>query len=128
MPRTIESIVSCHQEARARRRAGRPIWDLEIPIKSVLQDYEDAGDDLAAEHAVECCQRLHTMLSARVPPDWLEFTHPNFSFDLEEILDEFKDASVQGFSSADLGTPSAQVDELLDRLYDWGNKYRVWLG
>lgn len=35
MPRSIESIVSCHQVASARRRAGRPIWDLVIPIKSV---------------------------------------------------------------------------------------------
>ena len=37
MPRTVETIVACHQEARARRCAGRPIWDLKIPVKPALQ-------------------------------------------------------------------------------------------
>lgn len=128
MPRTTESIVECHEMARARRRAGRPIWDLEIPIKSVLEDYRDSGDDLKPEHAVELCHRLHTLLTARIPAPWLAFNHPNYSLDLEDVLDELKEANVPSFESADLGTPTERIDALLDQLYDWGDRMRVWLG
>lgn len=128
MPRTVESIVACHQEARARRMAGRPIWDLKIPIKSVLQDFACPGDSLKTEQAAELCQRLHTLLAARIPPAWLECSHPKFSFDLEDLLQEIKEAGHPDFYSSDLGSPADQVDELLSSLYDWGDKVRVWIG
>lgn len=128
MPRTVESIVACHQEARARRRAGRPIWDLELPVKSVLQDYENPGESLKAEHAAELCQRLHTLLTARIPPAWLECTHPKFCYDLEDLLDEIKEAGQADYYSPDRSSPADQVDELLTGLYDWGDKVRVWIG
>lgn len=128
MPRTIDSIVACHQAARSRLRAGRPVWDLQIPIKTILADYRDAGDDLSAERAVEMSHRVHAMLSAHIPKAWLDSDHHNFSLDLDDLLCEFKEATVAGFSNEDLGSPVEQLNDLLDGLYDWGDQYRVWIG
>jgi hypothetical protein len=57
MPRTIESIVACHREAAARRRAGKPSWAATVPVKDVLAQYADSGDELTAEQAVELSTR-----------------------------------------------------------------------
>lgn len=128
MPRNVDSIVACHQEASARRRAGRPIWDLTIPVKSVLKDYEAQGDSIKPEHAAELCQRLHTLLTSRIPREWLECNHPKFCYDLEDLLGAFEDAGHPDYYSPDIGSPADQVDELLSDLYDWGDKFRVWIG
>lgn len=128
MPRTVESIVACHQEARARRRAGRPIWDASVPIKSLLQDCAGAGDDISASQAAELCHRMHALLRARLPPTWLDVNDPNFSFSLDELMDELRDASTDGFSNAEWGTPVEQINGLLDQLYDWADRHRVWIG
>lgn len=128
MPRTIESIVECHQVARARRRAGRPIWDLKIPVRSVLHDYERAGDDLRPEQAAELSQRLYKLLMTTIPQEWLAHDHPNYSQDLEDVLDALKDATAASFENSDFGSPCDQVDDMLEQIYDWGDKMRVWLG
>lgn len=130
MPRTIESIVSSHQAAATRRRAGKSAWDATIKLKDVLADYKDAGDDLSAEQAVEMSHRIALLLKLGVPAAWRHHEHDNYHMDFEDLFERFEQASIADFTASpgSSETPCEVIDDLLDQLYDWGDRYRVWFG
>lgn len=130
MPRTIESIVACHQEAAVRRRAGKPAWALTLPLKGLMAPYKEAGDDLTAERAIELGHKIGSMLASRVPEAWRKPENANYSMDFEDMVDRFSQASVADFTPTKdwPDSPTEVINEWLDELYDWGDRYRVWLG
>lgn len=129
MSRNIESIVHNHRVAAARRAANRPIWDARINIKGILGEYRDFGDDLTPEQVVEIYRRLHAALKAGVPAHWLDHGSEQFSFDLDELMDEFGQATPESFQLGDEKLlPVDELNDWLERLYDWADSRRVWLG
>lgn len=109
MPRTIESIVNCHAVAAERRAAGRPIWDAKANIKQFLDP-----DAEPSEVAANVARELRHAFARR-----LRATSDNYDCDLDMLLDDlenFGDATVEDF------------DETLDRIYDWADENRIWLG
>ncbi len=130
MPRTIESILACHQEAAARRRAGRRIWDVTLPLKEVKAPYVDAGDDLSAAQAIELSHKIGAMLEARVPRAWRQVDHGNYNMDFEDLVERFSQACEADFTPTKEwpDSPCDVIDQWLDELYDWGDRYRVWIG
>jgi hypothetical protein len=130
MPRTVESIVACHVAATERRNAGKPIWDRRIAIKMVLADYEEYGDDITAEKAVEMANRMGVMLESGVPAAWRQPEHENYNMDFEDLVERFVQADVSDFTPTKdwLETPCDTINRMLEELYDWGDRCRVWLG
>lgn len=130
MARTVETIVMSHRMAHQRRAAGKPIWDLRIPIKACLAEFEDAGDALTAEQAVELANRIGQVLHAQVPAGWRTFESEHFSYDFEDLQERFAQASIHDFTpTADITeTPVEVIDGWLEELYDWADRNRVWLG
>lgn len=129
MPRTIESILACHQAATTRQRAGKPSWALSLPLRAVMAPYSAFGDDLTAEQAVEMSHRIGVMLKG-VPAAWRTPDHDNYSMDFEDLFDRFEQASVSDFTPSKEwpDSPCESLNYWLDELYDWGDRYRVWLG
>lgn len=129
MPRTIESILECHRVAEGRRRQGRPIWDLTLPLKDILKEYEQYGDDLSVEKAVELSHRIGAMLKAAVPAAWRTPEHRNFHFDYEDMFERFAQADAGDFTKTkDFNEdPCEVINEWLDELYDWGDRCRVFM-
>jgi len=129
MPRTIESIVDCHREAQKRRRSGRPVWDVSLPLAAIKKDYEAAGDDLTVTQAIAMSHRIGVMLQAGVPADWRKPGHRNFSYDYEEMIERFQQADESDFKQTKdwTNTTTETMNELLEELYDWGDRCRVWL-
>lgn len=131
MPRTVESIVASHQAARTRRAAGKPSWALQVDIKAILAQYEDAGDDLTAEQAIELSKKIGAALRAAVPASWFDANSEHFTYDFEDNLERFEQASASDFTPTDDcpdDEPAEVINAWLDELYDWGDRSRVWLG
>jgi len=130
MPRTVESIVESHRVASARRAAGKPIWDVKVPLKALLAEYAGFGDDLTAEQAVDMSHRLHALLKMCVPEAWRQYEHDNYSMDFEDLMERFELAAAVDFAPTEdcTDTPCEIINWWLEELYDWGDRYRVWLG
>lgn len=130
MPRTIESIVECHRAARVRRRAGKPIWDVTLRVKDLMEPYKEFGDDLTAAQAIELSHKIGALLDAKVPAAWREANHANYSLDFEDLVERFAQASVSDFTPTKEhpDEPVDVVNQWLDELYDWGDAFRVWIG
>lgn len=128
MPRTIESIVHNHQVARARRKAGRPVWDKQIPVRKLLGEYSQFGDELAPAQAVEFCGKLFSLLSLHVPKDWRKFEDSNthWSYGFEEVMERLEFMAEDDCSDTDGVTPADVINEIMDELYDWADAQRVW--
>lgn len=130
MSRTVESIVSCHQAATALRRAGKPIWAATVRLKDILAQYKDAADDLTAEQAVEMSRKIALALKLGVPAAWRGTESDNYNMDFEDLFERFEQASTADFTPSKgwPASPCEVIDDWLDELYDWGDRYRVWLG
>lgn len=128
MPRFVEDIVACHHEASKRRRAGLPIWDNTIPLRTILKSYEAFGDDLTPSQAAEACQRISTQLKAYLPPAWFERKNKNFDEEFNELVEHLGTATEETFAGSREDAPVDLLDNLLEQLYDWADRQRVWLG
>lgn len=130
MPRTIESIVECHRVATERRGVGKPIWDVKVPLRALLAEFAAFGDDLMAEQAVDMSHRLFVLLKTCVPAAWREHEHDNYSMDFEDLMERLEQATAADFTPTKdwSDTPCEVVNAWLEELYDWGDRYRVWLG
>lgn len=130
MPRTIESIVQCHKDAAARRRVGLPSWAATINVKGVLANFQESGDKISAEQAVVLSHQIAALLKIGVPKAWRDDSHNKYSMDFEDLFERFEQASVSDFMPNDEfnESPCEVIDGWLDELYDWGDRFRVWLG
>lgn len=105
MPRTPEGIVENFRAATELRRQGKPIWRLSLPVKPILHE----GGTTPAE-IIDKAKKIAKLIKEVVVI---------YDPDLAEIVEWFGDLSA---------APDAnELDEVLDRLYDWADKNRVWI-
>lgn len=119
MSRTIESIVDNHRQANERRKAGKPVWDRTINIKQILR--EDPANT-SPTHACNVANQIGLLVKGRVPADWLNPDAESAHVDLIDLINSLTSLSV------DDNEPLAELNSLLDQLYDWADSNRVWLG
>lgn len=125
MPRTIESIVENHQVAAERRAAGKPVWDMTINIKSIL--HEDQANT-SNEHVAKVANRIGALLRSSVPAAWLEYGSSRVDFTLLEIVEGMEALEPDSYEGETAFTPLDDLNNMLDQLYDWSDRQRVWLG
>lgn len=125
MPRTVEHRVEMHRLLRERMAAGRPVWERTIDIKSVLRS---AGDDTSEETAAAVANAIGALFRRRLPAASLDWASPACDDDIAEIVEGME--QLRPDSYADDPTYSAREDlnNMLDALYDWADRNRVWLG
>lgn len=121
MYRTIESIVTNHQRAQARREAGKPIWDRQIKIKHLI------GEDTTEEAAAGVANVIAKALRQQLPAKWLD-TGPDMDFDLLEVVEGMESVSPDSYADDDDFTVLEDLNNMLGSLYDWADRQRVWIG
>lgn len=126
MPRTIESILACHEEATARRQAGRRAWDITLPIRPVLKAFEAFGDNLTGEQAVQMAHQLGAVLVSGVPSAWRQVGSTKYSMDIEDVIDFLTQTTAADFVD-DEDSPCDIINTQMDQVYDWADKNRVWI-
>ena len=127
MPRTVESIVACHEAAAALRAAGKPIWSKKIDIKAII--HEDQQNE-SSEHFSEVAQRIAALLRASIPKSFLDVAHVDYDCELEETVVAMECCTV-GELAIDASNGVEPVEMLngwLEAIYDWADANRVWLG
>lgn len=103
MPRTIESTLANHDEARRRLATGRPVWDQKIPIGPIIRD-----ESLTFEQTRDGVHGLLT--SSPWVKDSAEFS------DLRALVEELGDTETD-----------QEFNAVLDFIYDHADADRVWL-
>ncbi len=130
MPRTIDSIVESHSLARERRAQGKPAWAYTVPLHQlgVTMKVRIAAGEKEEVVCAETCQTLADMLKARLPAKWFDITDPDYDRTLDDIYESLDGTTVEEFADGTNGTAKAHLTGLVDNLYDWGDRARVWLG
>jgi hypothetical protein len=116
MPRTVESIVANHQHASELRRAGKPIWSHDVPIKTLMKQHKAEG---APAIAKLMASQLRLSFRKRVDVNYEEFDS-----ELNGIVHRFDDIATCPDATEDA---VAEFDYVIDDLYDWADANRVWL-
>lgn len=120
MPQTIENLLNCHQIAQERRDAGRPIWDYQLDIQSVLRrDPENDEPEYVISVACEIAKRLKRGL----PSAWFDPGSFDYSDTLSDIVQELSE-----FRTRETHDLTEDLNYILDELYDWADAKRVSLG
>lgn len=125
MPRTIESIVESHRVAAERRAAGKPVWDRKINIKSIL--HEDQSNT-SNQRSAEVANRIGALIRSSVPNTWLDWEAEALDEDLLQIVEGMEALKPDSYEGDDDFTPLDDLNSMLDQLYDWADRKRVWLG
>lgn len=126
MPRTIESIVACHQAAVGLRKAGRRIWNQTIHIKEILNENEND----TAESIVDKSHRIAKLLRQEVDAAVLNELNSDCHMDLLEAVEQMEQCTVASLQADAVNgfLPTDFIDELLEVIYDWADSNRVWIG
>lgn len=122
MPRTLESIVECHQAATELCKAGKPVWRKSLNIKRFLNR---SPDDLSEENAARVANEIGAYLRNKLAA---ELTAEDCDFDLEEIVEQLEQLRAGDFEDDPTWSVREDLNARLDELYDWADRERVWLG
>lgn len=125
MPRTVESIVECHQAAVGLRKAGQQIWNQTIHIKDILNE-----NDTAAESIEDKAHRIAKLLRQEIDAAVLDELNSDCHMDLLEAVEQLEQCTVASLQAeASNGfLPADFLDEQLEVIYDWADSSRVWIG
>src|ERR1700756_2227432 len=110
MTRDLDHLVETHRIARERRNAGLPVWKWRIKIKDLLSAEEDDGIAISAGR--EIGKRLR-----RGFPGLIDANNSAYDDDFDAIVYDLEHI-----------TTVAELNEVLDSLYDWADTNRLWLG
>jgi hypothetical protein len=119
MPRTIDSILASNKAANERRETGKPVWDGTIKIKDLL-----SNDDLDIDQIIALGKSVAAQIRIGAPKKWQKMCE-DFDFNLDDIITCF-DSLVLGVNE----TKKDLLDEfngLMDELYDWSDRARIWI-
>lgn len=125
MTRFVEDIVQNHQIVRERIAQGRPVWDRQIKIKSVIfRDQENATE----VHAAAAANEIAAIIRASVPAGWFEFDDDRYDEDLLEIVEGMEALRPDSYEDEPAFSALEDLNNMLEGLYDWADSKRVWLG
>lgn len=130
MPRTVESIVACHEAARSLRARGRSIWPYQLNLKDrwkALDECELEGEALA-KALIEFSGFVAEQMRSRLPAEWFDCTHSEHDPDVEELQENFAGLVPSEFEGMDQEEMYEVVNGLMDQLYDLGDSRRIWVG
>jgi hypothetical protein len=127
MPRTIESILACHQAAVELRKAGKNIWKQTIHIKEILVENEN---DTSANVIADKAHRIAKLIRVNIDSTILDEMHSDCHMELLEAIERLEQCSVESLKAeASNGyLPDDFFDEQLEVIYDWADANRVWIG
>ena len=128
MTRYIEDVVANHQAASARRKAGKPIWDVKVPLQSLLNE---APDDISEQNAADIAHQIGRLLREKLPPEFLSVGNESYNGDIDELIGRFEEVSAENLKllmQNENNDAADCLDVLLEELFDWADRYRVWLG
>jgi hypothetical protein len=127
-PRTRLSVgvrsYRCEGARVGAEEGGRGMnWRLTIDIKKYLTE----GNCTIGQVNADCAKAI---LQELQPYSLSILDNPRFLADAQEVVDELESVMEQLSYLAWLGDECEQdaVNDALDRLYDWGDAYRIWLG
>lgn len=128
MPRTIEGIVEAHQLATARRAKGLSPWKGELTFMRTLSPlcdrFENGDGTLTAQQLLDGFHAAAKEVRSKVP----EAQGPYFKGEDDDLeyfvltLEELTLASLEAHEDI-----LEEVNEALDRLYDWSDRNRWWV-
>lgn len=129
MPQFVEDIVACHIEATQRDREGRPRWDGQLEFMSVIRPLAERlgkGDDtLTAQELLDGFRAVAKEIRDKVPQAQSKFFEAGDD-DLEHfVLTLEQEWSLNYIEMAE--EIFDEFDELLERLYDWGDRNRWFI-
>ena len=125
MPRTVESILACHQAATALREQGKPIWAATFNFAGMLPQGLSSAAGLSDEQAKALGKRYAEVI--RHQPfvkkgEFLDFESNDFSDELNMVIENLE------CIGSDEGTTCLQaLGEAIEQLYDWADRKRVWV-
>uniref|UniRef100_UPI001953D519 hypothetical protein n=1 Tax=Proteus mirabilis TaxID=584 RepID=UPI001953D519 len=80
--------VENHRVARARREAGRQVWDHKFNIKEIL--FRDRSNE-TNEHAAAVGNQISALIKSSAPAAWFSVTSPEYDTDIDDIVDWLSD-------------------------------------
>jgi hypothetical protein len=104
MPRTVESIVQCHEAAQELRRAGHSIWTYEVDVSGPWRDEMLTFEE--RRNAIIAILRKHPWINQ---DNW-------HGWDLQDLVEELTTADTED-----------DFNEIWDALYDEADYDRVWI-
>lgn len=125
MPRTLESLVENHRVARERIAHGLPVWSRKINIKAILRRDQDNGSEA---HAASVANEIAALLRASIPAAELDIASDSYDESLAEIVEGMEQLRADTYSDDPSYSALKDLNNMLDRLYDWADQERVWLG
>jgi len=128
MSRYVEDIVANHQAASRRRAASKPIWDAEIPLAQLVHD---APEEMSESAAAALAKKIGQLLREKLPRKFLDPAHEGCEPGIDELVQKFEETtpeSLQADMDRDGDSAADCIDVLLEELYDWADRNRVWLG
>lgn len=127
MPRTVEHIVACHQAARALRKAGKPIWNKRIDVKSII--HEDQGNE-SPGHISKISQRIAALIRSQVPASYFDIGHEHLDFDFVDAVEAMESCTIEELAHDKANGCEAveMFNGWLETIYDWADVNRIWLG
>lgn len=109
-PRDLNHLVEAHRIAMERRAARLPMWRWGVRIKHLLSGGD--SDEIAQNIAPKIAARLRRAL-----PGLVDVESEEFDDDLDSICYDLDDVKTVN-----------DLNDALERLYDWADINRLWLG
>lgn len=125
MPRTVESILACHQAATALREQGKPIWAATFDFSGMMPQDVASATSLSDEQTKELSKRYAEFI--RRQPfvkkyGFLDFESDGFNDELNTVVENLECVGLY----EDMACLQA-LSEAVDQLYDWADRKRVWV-
>lgn len=124
MPRSIETIMASHREANDRRAKGQPIWDRKIAIKHILARDKD---NTSNEYVALVANEIGAVLRKKVPARFLDTSVDDYDDRIREVIEGMEDLRAESYKNDPSFSPLQDLNNMLDDLYDWADKHRVWI-
>lgn len=120
----LDQDVILHLVAQ-RRSAGKGPWDHRILIKHLLSD---DGANCSDNDAAALANQLAVQLRRSVPTDWLDEASESAEDELIEVVDGMEALRPNSYDNDPDMSPLEDLNGMLNQLYDWADKRRVWIG
>lgn len=125
MHRNLDILVESHRLAAERRKAGKPVWDRTVDVRSILKRDQENDSDA---HVAKTAHEIAVLLRAKLPAGLLDITHADYDQRIDEVVEALEAMSEDDYAD----DPSYRlVDEFngrMSELYDWADLNRVWMG